>query len=505
MPENLEVDDSDAKPAGTPSIDSLVLVSNRQPYRHRYDSGDGDDVVVDTPAGGLALGIDPVMQRIDGTWIAWGDGDADFDTADDDNQVEVPPGDPAYTLQRIRLSEDQVRGYYDGYANQALWPLLHAATGRVNFDADDWRDYRDVNQRFADAVLDHVGDGETVWFQDYHFALAPRLVSEAKPDALLMHFVHVPWPSPDVFRLCPQDTAILDGLLGNDLLGFHLPRYVAQFLQCVEQHVDAAIVDWATSSVIYDGQRTKVAAFPLGIDAEDIRDTARDADGRFWRRFCHTHHIDQGTTVAIGVDRLDYAKGIPERLAALRRLLETRPDLRGEFTYVQKGCTTRERIPAYEQLRAEVEGTIDALDERFGTDDWSPVVYTTEMYDREKLVTMYREADLALVSSLRDGMNLVAKEYVAAQTDEAGTLLLSPLAGAYEQLGEPAIDFDPYDTAGAAEAIERAIDTTERERRERMRALGWIVHETDLSWWLDEVLEAAAEVRQEKRGHHTHA
>ena len=472
-------------------VDDLVLVSNRQPYRHDYDEDDA--VTVDAPAGGLASGIDPVMQRVEGTWIAWGDGDADFAVADD-GQVEVPPSDPAYTLQRLRLTEDQVRGYYDGYANRALWPLCHSATGHLEFDDDHWDRYREVNERFADEVTAHVDGETTVWFQDYHFMLAPQAVRAREPDAFLMHFLHLPWPSPDVFRVCPQGRQLLEGVLGNDLLGFHHPRYVAQFLECVEQFVPEAVVDWAAETVHYDGTTTQVAAFPLGVDADGIRQSVAGSDPTFWRQFRERHGIDADTTTAVGVDRLDYTKGIPERLDALEHLFETRPELRGEFTYIQKGCATRERIPAYRALREEVETRIETLEERFGTDDWSPVVYTTAMYDQENLYSLYRHSDLAIVSPLRDGMNLVAKEYVAAQLDDDGALLLSPMAGAYDQLETGVVSFDPYDTVGAAEAVERAIQLDDEERAARMRELRRRVHEADLSQWIDDVLAAANDV-----------
>jgi trehalose 6-phosphate synthase len=484
--------------------DDLVLVSNRQPYRHRYANGDSGDVEVDTPAGGLAMGIDPVMQRLEGTWVAWGDGDADFDVAEG-GRVAVPPSDPAYTLQRVRLSEEQVRGYYDGYANQALWPLCHTSTCRVRFEADHWECYREVNAAFADAVVDRADGDATVWFQDYHLALAPVLVREREPDAFLMHFWHIPWPAPDVFRICPQADALLEGILGNDLLGFHHPRYVAQFLECVDRLLEGAAIDWTAGSVEYGNRTTWVQAFPFGVDAAAIEETTRSADEGFWRRFRETHGIDAETTVAVGVDRLDYTKGIPERLDAIERLFETRPDRRGDLTYVQKGCGTRERIPAYQRYRDRVEERIVALNERFGTDDWSPVVYTTEMYDRADLFSLYRNSDVAIVGPLRDGMNLVAKEYVAAQVDEEGVLLLGPLAGAYEELGDLALDFDPYDTAAAADALERAVEMGPGERHARMRILRQQVRDHDLSWWLSEVLETAGELRSRRGEPHVRA
>jgi trehalose 6-phosphate synthase len=495
MTQNAEATEGEHRYATAEVINDLVVISNRQPYRHEY-ADDSVEITVDEPAGGLAIGLNPVMQRIDGTWIAWGDGKADFDIADEDNQVKVPPSDPSYTLQRVNLSESEVRGYYDGYANQALWPLFHSATDKMNFDTEEWEQYQAVNERFAETIGEHIDDGTTIWFQDYHFTLAPRIVRENNPEVFQMHFFHIPWPAPEVFRLCPQAETLLRGLLGNDLLQFHCSRYSAQFLTCVDQLLEGAVVDWSTGTVTFEGRDTRIETIPFGIDADDIESMATDADTIFWLRFCTEHDIDTDTTIALGVDRLDYTKGIPERLEAIERLFETRPDLRGELTYVQKGSPTRERIPAYQELREEIEDSIRSLNDRFGTDDWSPVVYTTTMFDREELCSLYRYSDVAVVGPLRDGMNLVAKEYVASQVDNDGVLLLSPFAGADEELGHAAVEFDPYDTESAAEAIVRSFEMDSGERRERIQKLRSKVHETDLSWWLEEIVDTATEVQK---------
>jgi trehalose 6-phosphate synthase len=484
-------------------LDDIVLVSNRQPYRYDYDEDAPDGVEVETPAGGLAIALDPVMQEAEGTWVAWGDGDADFDVATDDGQVSVPPSDPEYTLQLLSLSESEVRGYYRGYANRALWPLCHSATGKMEFDADEWECYKDVNEQFADQICQHVTDDTTVWFQDYHFGLAPRSVRDRNPDATLIHFFHIPWPAPDVFRVCPQAEALLDGLLGNDVLTFHTSRYSQQFLRCVDQLLPTAVVDWRSGTVAYEGHRTQVATAPLGVEADDILSTAAQADTDFWEEFRTTHDIDADATVALGVDRLDYTKGIPERLDALERLFEKHPELRGDLTYVQKGCGTREGIEAYREHQEKIQRRIEEVNDRFGTDDWTPVVYTTEMYDREDLFALYRHSDIAVVTPVRDGMNLVAKEFIASQVDDDGVLLLSPLAGSVEQLGDPAVEFDPYDTEAAADAFVDAVEMDAGERQRRMHTLRQRVHDEDVSWWLDEMerlAEDAVDTRSKPHG-----
>jgi len=499
MPNRMEFAEVEQHHSTDEIIDDLVLISNRQPYRHKYVDETNEDVTIDTPAGGLVSGIDPVMQRSKGTWIAWGDGDADFAMADTDGRVQVPPSNPSYTLQRVQLSADQISGYYDGYANQGLWPLCHSMTGKATFDRDQWKHYRDVNDQFADAIDTHLDDETTVWFHDYHFTVAPKFVRAMEPDVFQMHFFHIPWPAPDVFRICPQGEAILEGLLANDFVGFHCPRFSAQFLRCVDQMLEDPVIDWSEQVVSHQDRMTRVAAVPLGVDADRIRRKATDTAGDFWDRFCSRHGIDPRTNVALGVDRLDYTKGLLQRMDAFEHLFETRPELRGELTYIQKGCGTRERIPAYQRLRDQVENRIRSLNKRFATGDWSPVVYTTDMFDREDLIALYRHSDMAVVGSLRDGMNLVAKEYVASQIDNDGIVLLSPFAGAFDQLGHGAVEFDPYDTTDGAEAIERASSMGRVERANRMAELREQVHETDLSWWLEEILATADKAKHRRK------
>ncbi|WP_327050882.1 alpha,alpha-trehalose-phosphate synthase (UDP-forming) [Halomicrococcus gelatinilyticus] len=460
---------------------NLVVVSNREPYSHEYD--DDGEVSVSCPAGGLTSALDPVMQSVGGTWVAWASGDADDVTSDEAGRVGVPPESPAYTLRRVPLSDERVDGYYYGYSNQVLWPVCHLDTAKVNAKGEFWEHYQAANRSFADAVSAEAGDDPIVWFQDYHLALAPELVREQRPDAFCMQFWHVPWPPRDAFQAAPQYEQLLEGLLGNDLLGVHTDRYCRNFLDCAAA-LSGATVDRATRSVVYDGHRTFVRPFPLGVDADHRRDLARSAAAaEFWRSFRDSHGLD-GTRVALGVERLDYTKGIPERLAALERLWETRPEWRGELTYVQKASESRTRIPAYQRLQDEVRGEVARVNDRFGTDDWRPIVYVEDHLPQEGLAALYREADLCLVSALRDGMNLVAKEYVASQVDDPGVLLLSELAGASEKLGDEVLTIHPRDTDGVADAIERGLQLPADERERRMGELKRQVHADDVYAWL---------------------
>jgi trehalose 6-phosphate synthase len=467
----------------------LIVVSNRQPYSHEFD---GERICVDRPTGGLTASLDPVMQQTGGTWIAWGDGDRDFDVVDGNGCVAVPPGEPEYRLKRLWLSDEEVSDYYDGFSNQVLWPLCHSALTKVRAEGPFWQRYCEVNERFAAAVADRARGRPLVWFHDYHLALAPKLARSRLPDgALLMHFWHVPWPAWDTFRACPHGGEILDGLLANDVLAFHTARYRTNFLRCVEAGVESASIDWEANDVSYRGRTTSVEAIPMGVPVDRIRRAVASSPGSFWQSFADDHGISEGTRIAVGVDRLDYTKGIVERLGALEWLWEHRPEWRGELTYVQNGSESRSRIPAYRDVQQSIADAIDRVNRRFGTDDWQPVVSVDDRLDRAELYELYRRADVALVTPTRDGMNLVAQEYVAAQTDGDGTLVLSDQAGLHDELGEHAVTVNPFDRPGLADAIDRALSMSYAERRHRLHHLQDRVRTRDLDAWLADNLRAA--------------
>lgn len=486
----------------------LVVVSNRQPYRHTYDA-DGD-IAVDRPAGGLTAGLDPVVQRTDGTWVAWGDGDADRDASDDANSVRVPPEEPAYTLKRVWLSESDVADYYYGFSNRVLWPLCHSLEGKITFEDRHWERYREVNRTFAesvvetidtdadDAVDDTPSDHDTVvWFQDYHFGLAPRFVRESIGDeALLSQFWHIPWPEREVFRDCPHGAELLRGLLANDLLGFHIPAYCANFLDCVSTMLPEAAADWEDWTVTVDDHESRVRAFPMGVDTEGIAEHAAAPEEGFWEAFRADYGIPDDQQVAVGIDRLDYTKGIPERLAAIERLLEAHPNWRETFTYVQKATPSRTEIPEYRELGRQVDRAIGRINDRFGTDEWQPIIEIDDYLTEEALYGLCRHSDLAVVSPLADGMNLVAMEYVSAQIDRNGVLLLSERAGADELLGDAAVSIDPTDTETFASRLDLALSMPDEERRHRMTALRSVVSETNIKSWMADVFASTLTLDQ---------
>ncbi|WP_306059248.1 alpha,alpha-trehalose-phosphate synthase (UDP-forming) [Natronococcus wangiae] len=498
-------DDSDDD-IGSSCPGSLIVVSNRQPYRHEYEddgpetAADADgtaggstggaaerSIAVDEPAGGLTAGLDPIVQEANGTWIAWGDGGADFDVTDENDCVTVPPGEDAYTLHRIDLSEEAVDSYYYGFSNQVLWPLCHEFPDLI--EDDDWSNdfawYRTVNERFADAVAEHATDESVVWIQDYHFALAPRMIRERVPtEATIAHFWHIPWPTPQTFARCPNGEQILEGLLGNDLLGFHVEQYATLFLDAVEEFLTDAVVDRDESLVRYDGTTTQLVTSAMGIDAESYDRDARSVDDERATSLLERYDIPADTTLALGFDRLDYSKGIPERLSAIERFLERSPERHGEFTFFQKATPSRTGIPAYQRLGELVRSEVERINTRFGTDDWQPIVYTEDYVPHEDLCALYRRADVMVISPLLDGMNLVAQEYVASSVDGDGVLLLSDRTGAHERLGATTLTIDPTDTDAFATQLETALSMPAEERHRRMNALRNRVFDADLGSWM---------------------
>ncbi|HLW61306.1 MAG TPA: bifunctional alpha,alpha-trehalose-phosphate synthase (UDP-forming)/trehalose-phosphatase [bacterium] len=463
----------------------LIVVSNREPYTHRRSGGAAK---VERPVGGLTAALDPVMQDLSGTWIAWGDGDADFDDVAAGGRVPVPPEAPRYTLKRIALPHPEVEGYYYGYANQALWPLCHMAMSQARFRARYWAAYQSVNARFAAAVREEAGREALVWIHDYHLALCPRELRRTRPDLFLMHFWHIPWPAWDVFRICPQGAELLDGLLANDLIGFQHPRHVEHFLECAEREIGARVED---GIVEYKGRVTHVEAFPISVDAAALDQLARSRSCERWMARLRRRFALEGRTVAVSVDRLDYTKGIPERLKAIDLFFKRRPEYRTRVVFIQKTAPSRTRIKAYRDLESQVEEAIAHLNAAYAVEGWQPVISLPQPLPPAGMAALYRMADLCVVSSLQDGMNLVAKEFVACQVDRRGVLALSELAGARDELSW-AIPINPYDVEGCADALARAIEMPVLERRRRLDRLRTDVAEHDITHWVDQHLEAAA-------------
>jgi trehalose 6-phosphate synthase len=462
----------------------LVMVSNRQPYIHELVEGQLKYAV---PAGGLTTALDPLMQECGGTWIAYGGGKGDWYAVDENNKVMVPPNDPAYALRLVWLTDRQEQGYYYGFSNQALWPLCHNAYTEPVFDADDWETYRGVNQEFATQVLNEIeGHPAVVFTQDYHLALLPRLIRDVDPDAITGQFWHIPWPNPEIFRICPWQRELLDGLLGNDLLGFHVGDHCSNFLDTVTQALGAPI-DENYSRINYRGESTLVRPFPISVDFEQIDWEAR---GGYVNQEMErlTDELDLGDkVVGLGIDRIDYTKGIPHRFKAIKRFLEKYPQYVGKVVFIQAGVMSRANIDAYQQLSEQIDDLLQEINSRFGENGWQPVIYMPTDLPHLTLLALRRLARFCVVSSLHDGMNLVAKEYVASRFDEDGVLILSPFTGAAHELSD-ALIANPYATEHFADAIRDAVEMPYEERHARMASMRAIVRENNIYRWAARVL-----------------
>src|SRR5438309_3085790 len=475
----------------------LIVVSNREPYEHRHSRR---GIMIHRPVGGLAAALDPLMQAAGGTWVAWGSGDADFEVADEHGLVRVPPRAPGYTLRRVPLSDDEVDGFYYGYANQALWPLCHLATQHARFRQQHWEAYQAVNRRFAAATLAEVAGDAIVWVHDYHLTLCPRYLRQGRPQVFVMTFWHIPWPAWDVFRICPQRAELLDGLLGSDLVGLQHPRHVAHFLECAEQELGAQ-VDRDASTVEYDGRLVHVQAFPISVDAAGLEQLARSDGCERWMARLRERWGLAGRLMVLGVDRLDYTKGIPERFRALEVLLQRAPAYRERLVFIQKSAPSRTQIKSYRDLQRRVEDEVGRINAAYGTEVWRPITYMPEALPLDAMAALYRMADVCVVSSLADGMNLVAKEFIACQVDHRGVLVLSELAGARDELPW-AVSINPYDAEGFAGALRQALEMEPEERRARMEHLRAYVADHDIYGWMTQHLQSAGRLLAARAASH---
>jgi trehalose 6-phosphate synthase len=465
----------------------LLVVSNREPYLHvRRDDG---TVTWMTATGGVAVALDALMRERGGTWIAHGAGSADRLVVDDRDKVMVPPEHPSYALRRLWLEEPIFSAYYGGFANEGLWPLCHVVDVRPRFRADEWAAYNDVNERFAEAIDEELDAADTpVFLQDYHLALVAPALRARRPGVRTALFWHIPWPHLDRLRICPWRAELLDGLAANDLLAFQLERDRRNFLQAAEEELGAE-VDLEASRIWVGDRPTTVVSVPIGVDYDRIQEIGGADSLTAERQRLHRSLDLRAPLIGIGVDRLDYTKGIPERLAALDLLVTRRPELRGRLTFVQIGVPSRSHLRGYAEIEAEIAVQIRHVNERHQQPDGAPlVVYQTAPLGITSLVALYRLAHFCIVSSLHDGMNLVAKEFVAARDDEDGVLVLSELAGAAQELHE-ALIINPYDVDGFADALVRAIEMLPDERRARMRALRRVVAGRNVFGWASDILE----------------
>jgi trehalose 6-phosphate synthase len=470
----------------------LFVVSNREPYIHMRR---GKSVEVSVPPSGLVTALEPVLCACDGTWLAHGSGNADRESVDRNDRLPVPPDDPRYTLRRVWLTKEEEEGYYYGFANEGVWPLCHIAHTRPIFRAADWKQYQAVNRKFADALLEEMNDAEkpVVLVQDYHFALLPRMIKEKRPDARVAIFWHIPWPNPEAFSICPWQRELVDGLLGADLVGFHIQSQCNNFLQTADRVMESRI-DWEHFTIQRMGHMTTVHPFPISVDVTDLPSEG-SGEAAYEGRSALLKSLDvEALFLGVGVDRLDYTKGILERFLAIERFFEKYPRYQGQFTFVEIGAPTRNHLKRYHDLEAEIEAEAGRINWRFQKDKWKPVVLLNRQHSHKEIQPYYKAADLCLVTSLHDGMNLVAKEFVASRNDENGVLVLSIFTGAAQELRD-ALQVNPYDIDQTAEAIRAALEMDPEEKQARMQQMRRAIREHNIYQWAGTLIAELCELR----------
>ena len=463
----------------------LIIASNRQPYRHILKAG---KLICQREPGGLVTALDPVMQTAHGTWVAVGTSEQDKQSVDSHKKVRVPPENQNYTLRRIFLTKEEHDAYYFGYANEGLWPLCHVAYARPVFLETEWQAYQKVNRMFADAILEEIGDEKAfVWIQDFHLMLVAKYLREAnRPNIITSFFLHVPWPNPEIFRICPQKTEILEGLLSHDLLGFQIRYHADNFLAAVDRELESRI-DREKVSITYQNKETLVRAFPISVDFETISAQAVTPSAKE-RGLILREELSLGDKrLIVGVDRLDYTKGIPERLRAIDRFLELYPETKEQFIFLQMGQISRIHVPRYKQLNDEINGLVEEINWKHSQGGWAPIVLSRAYMSYQDILAIYAMADICIVSSLHDGMNLVAKEFVSARSDLAGVLLLSQFTGAARELTD-ALLINPYDIEAFARTLHQAYTMPADEQESRMRKMRELTCPNNIYRWAGKVL-----------------
>ena len=464
----------------------FIVVANREPYLHRYV---GNRIECVPPVSGMVSALDPILRACGGTWVGHGSGTADRKTVDSRDHVQVPPDNPSYTLRRLWLTKEEENGYYNGLCNAGLWPLCHMVFTRPLFDPQHWPIYRRVNERFAEAVLEEADDSPAfVFIQDFHFALLPRILKENNPNLIIAHFWHIPWPNPEAFQTFPWKEELLEGLLGNDLLGFQLRYHCQNFLDTVHRTIEAK-VDYERFEIVRGGKTTVVRPFPISIDFDDHE--ARAADPMVERemdRWGQQLGLS-GEALGIGIDRIDYTKGLVERFRALERFLEKHPDYRENFVFVQIGVPSRMHVAQYKLVDDEIDSLVEEINWRWSTDSWRPIVYLKQQHSSLQMMALHRLADFCIVSSLDDGMNLVAKEFVASRFDGDGALILSRFTGAARELTS-AVLVNPFAVDEVADAIHLTVQMPEDECRKRMQKMRTVVEENNVYRWAGKLLSA---------------
>jgi len=463
----------------------FVVVSNREPYIHKTTP---KGISCISPASGVTMALDPVLRACGGVWVAHGSGDADKKVVDNKGRIQVPQDDPSYTLRRIWLSKTEEDSYYYGASNEALWPLCHIVYAKPEFNYADWETYKKVNQKFADVVLEEIeGKKAFVFVQDYHLTLLPKMIKEKNPDAKVALFWHIPWPNPEAFRICPWGGEILNGMLGADLLGFHINYHVDNFLTTVDRNLEVR-VDRVASSVVSQWKETLVRFFPISVDFEEIKKESDDNNNFDVLERLKNEFNLEGKIIGVSTDRIDYTKGLIEKMYAIERFFEKYPEYIGKFTFLQAGVLSRIHIQKYKDLNDELNAVVEKINWRYGEENWQPIILIRRHFSQKELVALYKMSDVGIISSLHDGMNLVAKEYVVAAENSKSFLVLSKFTGAARELSD-AILINPYDRDGFADAIKEAIEMNPEEKARRMEKMKAVISENNIYRWAAKIIQ----------------
>lgn len=462
----------------------FILASNREPFLHIYDEGKKQKIICKRSVGGVSVALDSVMRATQGTWIAYGGSAADKEVVDKLDHIQVPTNNPKYTLRRVWMTESERRGYYEGFSNETLWPICHAVFMRPTFKESDWLAYKKINKRFANAILEEIKDKKAiVWIQDFQLSLVTEYIKDKRPDVLIGQFWHIPWPTYEIFRTCPWKKEILNGLLANDLLGFHRFYHVDNFLNNVDREMESNI-NKEDLMVNYKNHKTKVGFFPISVDYEKIVNYVKNTKNN--KKMIEKYVKSPYKYLAIGIDRIDYTKGIVNRLLAIEKFLEMYPSYKGKFVYFGIGSPSRSGISTYRKLSKEIRRQVLRINNKFAQKNWQPIYYLEEIMDRQDLLKICQKADLCLVTSLDDGMNLVSKEYVVANKGD-GALILSSFTGAAKELTD-AFLINPYDIKETAESIKKAIETPRKEKIKRMTNMKKIIKNRNIFRWASKFL-----------------
>ncbi len=471
---------------------AFILVSNREPYMHMKD--DFGNVTCITPAGGVVTALNPILKASGGTWIGHGAGNADRHFVNSKDKLGVPPEDHRYILKRVWLSKQEEEGYYYGFSNEGLWPLCHMTHTRPVFKESDWEYYKKVNEKFADSVIEELpAKGGFVFIQDYHYTLLPKMIKDRRPDVTVAMFWHIPWPNPEVFAICPFYREILEGMLGCDLLGFHVQYHCNNFIDTVNRLIECR-VDTEKFSVIRGGMETFVKAFPISVDQDNYGARNKAAYYAQVEKIKKEYKLED-MVIAVGVDRIDYTKGLVERMNAVEMFLDKNPHFVKKFVFIQIGAPSRTHIKSYHDLNSDVDAAVERINWKFGDENWKPIIYLKRHFSIEEIIPFYMMSDMCIVSSLHDGMNLVAKEYVAAKEDLTGALILSTFTGAAREMTD-AILINPYSTAEFADAIKKVIDMAPEEKARRMENMRIQVKENNIYKWAGSIINEISSIKK---------